>query len=53
MGIIVDKACGLDVHKETAVACIMGSGLKTETNALKSNPHIVCMDSVKKKRVPI
>ncbi len=30
MDIIVDKACGLDVHKETVVACIMGSGLKKE-----------------------
>jgi hypothetical protein len=25
MEIIVDKSCGLDVHKETVVACIMGT----------------------------
>jgi len=31
MEIIVDKGCGLDVHKETVVACIMGTGLKKET----------------------
>jgi transposase len=30
MDIIVDKGCGLDVHKETVVACIMGSGIKKE-----------------------
>ncbi len=28
--IIIDKGCGLDVHKETVVACIMGSGIKKE-----------------------
>ena len=28
MEIIVDKGCGLDVHKETVVACIMGTGIK-------------------------
>lgn len=30
MDIIVDRGCGLDVHKETVVACIMGSGIKKE-----------------------
>jgi len=30
MEIIVDKGCGLDVHKKTVVACIMGSGIKKE-----------------------
>jgi transposase len=30
MEIIVDKGCGLDVHKETVVACIMGTGIKKE-----------------------
>jgi len=24
MDIIIDKGCGLDVHKETVVACVMG-----------------------------
>jgi len=30
MDIIIDKGCGLDVHKETVVACVMGSGIKNE-----------------------
>ena len=30
MDIIIDKGCGLDVHKETVVACVMGSGIKKE-----------------------
>jgi transposase len=30
MDIIVERGCGLDVHKETVVACIMGNGIKKE-----------------------
>ena len=30
MEIIVDKGCGVDVHKGTVVACIMGTGIKKE-----------------------
>jgi transposase len=30
MDIIIDRACGLDVHKETVVACIMGTDVKKE-----------------------
>jgi transposase len=30
MDIVVEKGCGLDVHKETVVACIGGSGIKKE-----------------------
>jgi len=30
MDIIMDKGCGLHVHKETVVACVMGSGIKKE-----------------------
>jgi hypothetical protein len=30
MDIIIDKGCGLDVHKETVVACVKGSGIKKE-----------------------
>ena len=30
MDIIVDKGCGLDVHKGTVVACIMGTGIRKE-----------------------
>jgi len=28
---VVEKGCGIDVHKETAVATIRGKGVKTET----------------------
>ncbi|MGD0624470.1 MAG: hypothetical protein ABSB32_07085 [Thermodesulfobacteriota bacterium] len=30
MEIIVDKGCGLDVHKKTGVACTMGTDIKKE-----------------------
>jgi transposase len=30
MDTIIEKGCGLDVHKETVVACIMGTGIKKE-----------------------
>jgi hypothetical protein len=30
MEIIIEKGCGLDVHKETVVGCIMGTGIKKE-----------------------
>lgn len=30
MEAIIDKGCGLDVHKQSVVACIMGKGLKKE-----------------------
>jgi transposase len=30
MDIIVDKGCGLDVHKGTVVACIIGAGIQKE-----------------------
>jgi transposase len=30
MEIVVDRACGIDVHKATVVACIMGTGIKKE-----------------------
>lgn len=30
METIVDKGCGLDVHKETVVACVMGTGIEKE-----------------------
>jgi len=30
MEIIIEKGCGLDVHKGTVVACIMGTGIKKE-----------------------
>ena len=30
MEIIIERGCGLDVHKATVVACIMGTGVKKE-----------------------
>ncbi len=30
MDVIVERGCGLDVHKETVVACIDGGGIKKE-----------------------
>ena len=30
MEIIIEKGCGLDVHKGTVVACILGVGIKKE-----------------------
>ncbi len=30
MEIIIERGCGLDVHKETVVACVMGTGIKKE-----------------------
>lgn len=30
METVVDKGCGLDVHKETVVACVMGAGIEKE-----------------------
>ena len=31
MDILIERAAGLDVHKETVVASIMGTGIKKET----------------------
>jgi transposase len=36
MDIIVERGCGLDVHKETVVACIMGEGIKKEIRTYKT-----------------
>jgi len=30
MEIVIEKGCGLDVHKETVVGCIMGTGIRKE-----------------------
>jgi hypothetical protein len=30
MDIIIERGCGLDVHKRMIAACIMGTGLKKE-----------------------
>lgn len=36
MDIIVEKGAGLDVHKQSVVACIMGSGIKKEIRTYSS-----------------
>ncbi len=36
MEIIIEKGCGLDVHKGTVVACIMGAGIKREIRTYTS-----------------
>lgn len=36
MEVIVEKGCGLDVHKEEVVACIMGEGIKKEVMTYKT-----------------
>ena len=36
MDIIIEKGCGLDVHKGTVVVCIMGTGIKKEIRTYTS-----------------
>jgi len=36
MEVVIDKACGLDVHKKTVVATVMGSGIDTETRTFNT-----------------
>ena len=36
MDIIIEKGCGLDVHKGTVVACIMGTGIKKEIRTYRT-----------------
>ena len=33
---IVDKGCGLDVHKKEIVATVSGTGIKSETRTFQS-----------------
>jgi len=37
--IIIDKGCGLDVHKETVVACVMGRGIKKEIRTFSTKTN--------------
>ena len=39
MEIIIERGCGLDVHKETVVACIMGTGIQKEARTYTSMTH--------------
>ena len=36
MDIIIERGAGLDVHKETVVACIMGTGIKKEIRTFRT-----------------
>ncbi len=36
MDVIIDKGCGLDVHKDTVAACVMGSGIKKEIRTFRT-----------------
>lgn len=33
---VIERGCGLDVHKETVVATIMGNGIKTQTRSFSA-----------------
>jgi transposase len=33
---VIEKGCGIDVHKETAVATVQGKGIKTETRTFST-----------------
>ena len=33
---VIEKGCGIDVHKETAVATVRGKGIKTETRTYRT-----------------
>jgi len=37
--ITIDKGCGLDVHKETVVACVMGRGIKKEIRTFSTKTN--------------
>ena len=39
MDIIIQKGCGLDVHKETVVACIMGARVRKEIMTYTTMTH--------------
>jgi hypothetical protein len=36
MEIIIERGCSLDVHKETVVGCIMGTGIKKEVRTYRA-----------------
>jgi len=33
---VIERGCGIDVHKETAVATVRGKGIKTETRTYET-----------------
>jgi len=42
MDVIIDKGCGLDVHKGTVAACVMGSGIKKEIRTFRTMTGDLC-----------
>jgi transposase len=53
MDIIVERGSGLDVHKDTVVACIMGAGMKKEirTFSTMTNDLLRLKDWLKENRI--
>lgn len=53
MEVIIERACGLDVHKETVAACIMGDGLKKEirTYSTMTNELLSLKEWLKENRI--
>ena len=41
MDIIIERGCGLDVHKKTVSACIMGAGLKKEIRTYGTTTNVL------------
>jgi len=42
MDVIIDKGCGLDVHKDTVASCVMGSGIKKEIRTFRTMTSDLC-----------
>ena len=42
MDVIIDKGCGLDVHKDTVAACVMISGIKKEIRTFRTMTGDLC-----------
>jgi len=53
MEIVVDRGCGIDVHKATVVACIMGTGITKEirTFTTMTNDLLRLKDWLKDSRI--
>ena len=43
MDILIERAAGLDVHKETVVASVMGTGIKKETKTFTTMTNDLCV----------
>lgn len=53
MDVMVKRGCGLDVHKETVVACVMGEGIEEEvkTYSTMTNDLLLLKEWLKKREV--